>query len=319
MASIVEIAVANLKEATRLEINWKVRGTNIGLLTIRIENKRIELHTVVKNHIRMQQIHEILSKYNPELIIANKIYEKEKEFLRERGIGFLEENGNIELKRAGLYLLIDKSRSKEKTIEKGNRAFTKTGLKIIFQLLQDKDLVNQPQREIAIETGVALGNIPLVLKGLQSTNYLIKKNQKEYLWNNREELLNRWIEAYETILKPQLYIGTFKLNENWQTLSLNQSKTVWGGEPAADILTNYLRPEKFTLYTEETKNELIKNYRILPNEKGEIKAYKFFWIQNKNLNITPPLLVYVDLLIEGGKRNIETAEKIYNEYIKPNL
>ncbi|MDD4729925.1 MAG: type IV toxin-antitoxin system AbiEi family antitoxin [Dysgonamonadaceae bacterium] len=29
--------------------------------------------------------------------------------------------------------------------------------------------------------------------------------------------------------------------------------------------------------------------------------------------------MYADLLLEGGKRNNETAEIIYNEYIQPNL
>ena len=47
--------------------------------------------------------------------------------------------------------------------------------------------------------------------------------------------------------------------------------------------------------------------------------YEMFWEQD-NMQQTPPaILIYADLLLEGGKRNKETAEIIYNDYIQPNL
>ena len=56
----------------------------------------------------------------------------------------------------------------------------------------------------------------------------------------------------------------------------------------------------------------------MPDKNGEIEVLDLFWKQEDG-KTAPPLLVYVDLMLEGGKRNKETAEKIYNEYIKPNL
>ena len=100
--------------------------------------------------------------------------------------------------------------------------------------------------------------------------------------------------------------------------ALNNTNTFWGGEPAADLLTNHLRPEKFLIYTRENRMELMKNYRLMPDKNGEIEVLGLFWKQEDGKTV-PPLLVYVDLMLEGGKRNKETAEIIYNEYIKPNL
>lgn len=138
---------------------------------------------------------------------------------------------------------------------------------------------------------------------------------------NKKELLNKWIAAYEEKLKPSLEVGTFRfLNEedfrNWKNLSLNPNKSWWGGEPAGDLLTNYLRPETLTIYTEETRNELIKNYRLIPDPKGNIRAYKKFWQIDLDEKTAPPLLVYADLLSTNDSRCIETAQKIYDEYLQ---
>ena len=43
------------------------------------------------------------------------------------------------------------------------------------------------------------------------------------------------------------------------------------------------------------------------------------WENIENKTIAPPLLIYAELMITGGKRNIETAQIIYNDYIKPEL
>ncbi len=95
-------------------------------------------------------------------------------------------------------------------------------------------------------------------------------------------------------------------------------KTIWGGEPAGDIITNHLRPEKFILYTKETIKDLIINYKLTPDNNGNIWAYEMFW-NNENNGIAPTELVYTDLILNDDKRSKETAKMIFNEHIKPNL
>ena len=94
---------------------------------------------------------------------------------------------------------------------------------------------------------------------------------------------------------------------------------MWGGEPAGDILTNYLRPEKFILYTTETNKDLMINYKLIPDEKGDIFVYEMFWNTNFNDKTIPKQLVYTDLMITNDKRCKETAKLIFDEHIKPNL
>lgn len=100
-----------------------------------------------------------------------------------------------------------------------------------------------------------------------------------------------------------------------EKILLAKNKTWWGAEPAADIYTNDLKPGELTLYTVETKRELMKNYRMIPNDKGPIKVYQKFWqlddIENNKLPTAPLLLVYADLINTGDRRYMQTAQKIY--------
>lgn len=289
------------------------------------DNQRIHFDAIVKKELRTYQIEQIIDqahRYENPMVIAYKLYPALKEKLKEHRINYLEANGNLFVKADHVFLFLDRDKKLPKPGTTGNRAFTPTGLKVLFGLLRDKELINKPQREIAKTTGVALGNIPKVIKGLQETGYVYKVNKKTYAINNREELLHKWIEEYKNTLQPTLEKGLFRLktgDRDWRHLNLQAPDTVWGGEPAGDLLTNYLRPETLTIYTNETKKNLMMHYGLMPDKEGNIQVYEKFWKQDEENNTAPDLLVYADLMNTQDKRCIETAKMIYNERIKPEL
>jgi len=317
----VYTALEALYRTTGIQAYFKPKKTLDGGLEIVLNGHKYEFTIEVKRELRthqLQQVEEYFHRYDNFLLIANRIFPKIKEEFRYKGIPYIEANGNIFLKKEGLFLFVDTQKTLDIEKGKGNRAFTKTGLKVVFYLLQHKDAIHLPQRELANLTNVALGNIPQVIEGLKETGYLIPLNNKTYVWENRKALLNRWIAEYATVLRPKLVKERYTLKENWNELALDNHKTVWGGEPAADILTNHLRPEKFLIYTTENRMDLIRNYKLIPDKNGEVEVLEMFW-KNKIEKTAPKLLVYADLILEGGKRNKETAEKIYHEYIGSNL
>jgi hypothetical protein len=281
----------------------------------------IEVKKELRNH-QLPVLEKLKTDYHPLMVIAEYIFPKIKEELRKQDIAYLETNGNIYFKDKDILLCLYGQKAVTIIKQKNGRAFTKTGLKVVFHFLLDEDLLNLTYREIATKTGVGFGNINIIMTDLKEQGFLLKIDNQHYRLNNKKELLNRWMEAYEEKLKPALFIGTFRFLKNedflkWQKLPLKNRKTWWGGEPAADLLTNYLKPGDFTLYTVEKKQELIKNYRLIPDEKGNVKAYQKFWnLDEANDNIAPPLLVYIDLINTGGRRCIETAQKIYDEFLQ---
>ena len=134
------------------------------------------------------------------------------------------------------------------------------------------------------------------------------------------------MNAYNEKLKPTLIRGRFRLLPNklqkWKQLDLGED-IFWGGEPAADILTNYLSPGEWTIYSNVDKKLLLKKVGFVPDPKGgNVIIYSVFWnpINNFSFNIegsktVNPLLVYADLLATNDSRNFETAKKIYEQYL----
>ncbi|MGE0930130.1 type IV toxin-antitoxin system AbiEi family antitoxin [Peijinzhouia sedimentorum] len=319
---IINNALENLYKAIGMEGDYSENGLLDGTLNLYIDGKKITFVIDLKNEIRpyqLDQIEKYFQNHKNFLLVANRIFPKVKEELRLKGISYLEANGNLFLKKDGSIIFIDNQKAAKPEKTKGNRAFTKTGLKVLFYLLQHKEDINLTQRELAENANVGLGNIPQVIEGLKETGFLLSLNKNEYVWENFDNLLERWITEYGTILKPKLKREKYTYEGNWKDIIFKNELTVWGGEVAADLLTQYLRPEKLCIYSKENRINLMKNYRLIPKEYGEIEVFEMFWKQEKSQKIPPAILIYADLLLEGGKRNKETAKMIYDEHIKPKL
>jgi len=326
---VIQKALENLEQTAHIKGKWrpiaqkKMNGLD-GQITFTFDGKVYKVNVDVKNHIRaihLPKLYELAANHPPLLVVADQLFPKIKEELRKHEIAYLETNGNVWLKYdKGIYW-IDFHKTPPEEKQQVNRAFTKTGLKVVFNILNDERLINLPYREIAKRAGIALGNVNYIMNGLKGKDFLLKLNKNTYKLTNKQELVNTWISKYGEKLKPDLEIGTFRFLKqedffNWKNLPLKIGKTWWGGEPGGDLYTNYLKPAILTLYTTEERNELIKNYRLIPDPVGNVKIYRKFWTDSTMDKKAPALLIYADLINTGDYRCIETAQKIYNEHFK---
>jgi len=323
---IINKALENLQAGTGIrgifEPGASRRGT--GFTNFTIENQVFKLNTEIKVEWRNHHLPALLSlkeELNPLMIVAERLFPKMKEDLRELGIAYLEANGNFYLRHKGIFCLIDTAKGQVLEKKVTSRAFTKTGLRVVFQFLLDENYLNLPYRHLAEQLGIGIGNITNIIKGLRQDGFLLPLNKKDHCLHNKHELLNQWMDYYERRLKPELKMGQFRFvkNEdfrNWKNLPLKKGATCWGGEPAAELLTNYLRPAELTLYTTETRIDLIKQLKLIPDENGNVKIFKKFWHgTGGNETTVPALLIYADLINTGDKRCIETAQIIFNEHL----
>jgi len=314
-------AIENLENQAQLSGEFEPGGVLDGYVILHFPNKPpLRMTIEIKKELRQHQLPQLIQRkqeYGNFLLVAERLHPAIKKQLQEEEIAYLEENGNIFIKTEGTLILIDTNKPLKNKSNSAKKAFTKTGLKLVFSFLLDPELVNANQRTIAEKSGVSLGTVPKVIKTLKEAGFVIT-HKKNYLWQNRKELLTRWINDYEKILKPKLFRARYDLRIDWREIQLNQGETHWGGEPAGDLLTGYLRPEEFTLYSNESPINLMKNYNLKPNNNGELLVFEKFW-SGETGPIVPPILVYVDLILKEDKRCRETAQKIYDEYIQPIL
>jgi len=269
------------------------------------------------------------------LLVADYVNPNMAEKLREQHVQFIDTVGNAYLDIPPVYILVTGRRQpkrKEKTKEDTNRAFDRTGLKVVFAFLCRPELVAAPYREIADVAGVALGTAGGVISGLKAAGFIFEygKDKRRELVDYKR-LLNRWVETYPEKLRPKAHIGDFHAEDPywWQDFDVQEFHGYWGGEVAAAHYTHYLKPAVVTLYLPiEAKSKFLARTRLRAaqaavfEETGTVRLYQTFWqdtalpfLDPAKPGLVPPVLAYADLIATADPRNLEAAGMIYDEYI----
>lgn len=261
------------------------------------------------------------------LLVTDQVTPGLADELKARRIPFLDTAGNAYLDQPNLYIWVkgQKAATRPATQEIG-RAFQPTGLQVLFALLCDPGAVNRPYRDLAAMAGVAHGTVGWVIPDLQRLGFAadLKGKRGTRRLFNLEQLLDQWVTAYARVLRPRLLIGRYYIPtiKGWKDWPIAEYDAIWGGEPAGALLTNYLRPGELTLYAEKLPGALAGRQRFnrdpAVGHKAAIDVRKRFWNfpgDPAHPTITPPILVYADLLATGDARCIETAKMIYDAYL----
>ncbi|WP_295875157.1 type IV toxin-antitoxin system AbiEi family antitoxin [uncultured Zhongshania sp.] len=266
------------------------------------------------------------------LLIADYINPNMAIKFREQNIQFIDTAGNAYIHQPPIHTWVTANKitnANVATTEKTHRAFDTAGLKVVFALLCEPALADNTYRQIADQTGVALGTVGQVFDGLKAAGYLLDqgKTRKRRLMNSTK-LLERWVEAYPEKLKPKLFFGEFiaPRHDWWTTIKIEDFGAYWGGEIAAEKYTNYLNPKVATVYLPEEAGTLLlgkaRLRRRLKNEydpENVVQIYRPFWpeqyLPDARPGLAHPILVYADLIHTGDVRNRETAGKLYEQYI----
>jgi hypothetical protein len=264
-------------------------------------------------------LHKLERVGKPGLVVADYITPPLAEALKQHGVAFLDAAGNAYLDQPPLLVWVKGQRLPERpTVKEGRgRAFQASGLKVLFALLCHPEWVGEPYREIGRMAGVAHGTVGWVMAELPELGFVAEVAGKRRLLQP-ENLLTQWAEAYARTLRPKLAIGRYRteLRRWWTKLNARDYDVVLGGEPAAERLTRYLRPETVTLYGDRAEPRLLLDYKLRPDPAGPVEILKRFWkFEDADTGLAPLPLVYADLLTIGDARCLETADLIYQKII----
>ena len=276
----------------------------------------------------LNDIREAEKNYNcPIVLIADYIPLGIAKEFNSLEVNYIEASGNTYLKYNNLWILISGQKRVKASKTQQSRAFQETGVKLIFGLLSKPEMIKYSYRELSEIIGISLASTGYVMQELTDLNFLLKTNDKKVL-KNKQELINRWVVAYHDVLRPRLLKRKMRFVDktnyvNWKGVTLNQSKkkdTLWGGEPGAAILTNFLKPSVYTIYTTKSWQECAKNFELVPDENGDVEILQMFWNfinpKENDLAIVPPALIYADLMNSSIDRNIETAKIVFDNELQ---
>lgn len=332
--TLLKQALLSLKEVSGLEghlVSYEPRTKEGGArpdATIRINTDDFgqEFYALIRRRLTNDSLGYVISELRElrprrGVLVTSHVTPRQAEKLRLAGTLFLDAAGNAFLDDPPLYVLITGRRPVEPLLAgKTTRAFTATGIKMLFALLCDPKLVGRTYREIAAEAGVSLGAVAQVLEDLKKAGHLLETSASARRLIRGEELIRRWVESYAERLKPKLLLSRYSSDNPdwWKEAQPERDGACWGGEVAAAKMTRYLKPQVKTIYAPTKLAALQVKFGLKPDDRGDTEILKKFWVFNDKSpypDTAPVLLVYADLIASGDDRNAETAKIIYDRYL----
>ena len=326
------IAVA---QALGVDLEIAARELRVGdkivdaAIDLRLEDRTTRYLVEVKKGLRPAMLGAVLLQLQhleklgggPVLLVTDYVTPQLAETLRERGVAFLDTAGNAYINHPPLLIWVKGQRPAEKPKAEfmEGRAFQTTGLKVVFALLCQPELVHRPYRKIAPIAGVARGTVGWVMADLVQGGFIVKLRGQRRL-RNRRRLLDIWIEAYARVLWPKLMLGRYRApaRDWWERVNVQDYGLQLGAEPAAAELDKYLRPGIATFYGEKIPGRFIADHQLRTDPKGDVELRERFWNFEYEWEwpaLVPPVLIYADLLAVGDARCVEAAKRIYEVYL----
>lgn len=313
-------AIASLEDSSKLTIEfYSNRGEYDGIVDIEGEQfymyARKDARLIHANLI----INEIINHSNYKttknyIVVSDFIANESKEVFKNNKINYMDTSGNAFIFSKKLRVLIDGRKKSKNDVNNSNaKIFQEAGIKLIYVLLTNPEASKYSLRELAAKAGIALGSVSNIMKELEEENFIIKTSKERKL-KNREELLQKWVAAYNQVLKPKLFRKAYQIKNAIDLIANNSiSSYQIGGELAAAEITNYLVPKDHEIYYSDELIDLAKKFKLIPDTNGNLKIYNKFWVDeadDKNKQIVSKLLIYADLMGTNNDRNRETAQMI---------
>lgn len=254
------------------------------------------------------------------MLIAPAISGKIKRRCREINIGYLDFGGNLYFSQGEALVFIDGQKMPKPPAQKEtNRAFSKSGLKVIFSLLANPNNIDLSYRKLADAAGVSLGTIGDVIKGLVETGYVLDVNAGHRILTKKKELLNEWISGYFLTLKPSLFIGRFRFISDLSPMANQEGPVTWTGEAGAGFFDLEVFADSIEGYTNLDLQGLLKiGISASQNNGGPVWLYERFWKAEyiPDPRLASVIVIYADLTIKDDPRSEAAAQRLYDLYLK---
>jgi hypothetical protein len=292
-----------------------------GVLRLLHTTHAIEVPFIVKRQLTAAQIEGWKSLNEEVLIVFDKATDADKESLRQNNLSYLESSGNAFLNLDGFFLFINTEKGAPGTTDKGGKAFSKTGLKIIYALLSNGHVTETNYRNLAELSGTSIDSVGRVLRELISDKYLVKVSSRGYKIVDRKRLLNDWATLFNKLLRPKLKARVFDFKDSsteLRSLLGRDTGGLIGGELAAEAMENHLISRRATIYVEGSFVDFALRNDMKPTKNGRITLLEKFWNKSDNYwelteFMASPTLVYADLLNDPSPRNLEAAHHLLNQ------
>jgi hypothetical protein len=260
------------------------------------------------------------------ILLAPYVSPRIGRYLVEHGGNFFDELGNCHLVLDDRYVAIVEGRRAPSRRASG-LGFRAAGYRVIFALLARPDLLQGTVREIAGAAGVGKTTAAMTLQRLRQ-ELVIAPDRWGYRMLQPSELMDRWLVAYQDIVRPSLFVGNFRVQERdpqalerriEHVLEQQDIPWYWGGGAALHRINGFYRGEATVLHLPEPPINLPRVLRALPAEEGPFTVLRLpgpVGATGLKAGTAHPLLIYSELMTQGDPRGREAAEQFWREYLE---
>ena len=199
--NIIRKALGVFEKTTGLEGNHQAEHLNNAMYPdglVQISHHKMQWHFVVEVKTRVTRATAGMEKLGPMnreekvLIVTEYVTPPIADMLKDLNIFFIDTVGNAYINEPLLYVFIKgkKPQLPLKTEARG-RLFKPSGLRVVFALLNNPEMINAPYRDIAKTADVALGTIGWVISDLKKMGFFIEIGKRNRKLMNLKSLFKR--------------------------------------------------------------------------------------------------------------------------------
>jgi len=287
--------------------------------------KPYNLHAVFKGSIDRSIIDRFLSELKGEkpgrfLLVFPYVNPSLADYMDSHGLNFIDLAGNCRLSPGkGFHVYI-----KGRRLPGGSPYIPKAriaGYQVIFAILAEPSLLNQPVRIVAEQAGIGKSAVAARITMLARDGF-IGRTTKGWRIIRYDDLLERWLMGYSDIIRPRIFNGSYKARINEPDkreaiaeacLKSSPDNWAWGELSAAWRMVKYYRGETTTLHLSSIPPLLILRLEALPSGEGNVVFMRPLGplsMQGTADHLVHPLLVYSQLITSNDPRARETAKEI---------
>lgn len=289
-----------------------------GELCLTVNGDDYHFYVAIKNIHRKESLELFLGgNASNTLLICNRLTPYLIEICTENGLNFIDTAGNVRIDNNGLHLWIEPQKGKVQKALVNEAKSNKLGegsAKLLFALLSQPDILNCSYREMAEYANISLGMVSKGLGIFESESLVSLGKNRRIL--DAKRMLAIWVEVYRLSIRPKLSGIRLEYKGDWQNLAMEEGDC-WGGEVAAEMLTHYLHPQDFQLFTRLPLQKKLAQLNCRPNPEGDLWLVSAFWGDRLEwTNRSQALLAVAELEASKDSRNIETSRMIYEKYLQ---
>ena len=298
-------------------------GVNGGIFTdgelrLIVSGEEYGFYVEVKTIHRKESLSSLFADAAPNtLLICNRLTPYLVDICIENGVNFIDNAGNVRINNGALHIWIESQQTRQSQkdlnlVGKSNK-LGEGAAKLLFVLLSNPDVLNFPYREMAEYANISLGMVSKGLGTLQAESLISLGKTRRIL--DAERMLSLWIESYRLSIRPKLGGIRLQLEGEWQDIPMVDND-FWGGEAAAEKLTQYLHPQELQLFTRQPLQKKLAQLKCRPNPEGNLWLVPAFWGAKLAWSETSQaLLAVAELEASKDSRNIEVARMIHEQYL----